>query len=722
MSKVLVSALLLLTLAACGKSEDWNEPEAPAPAAQAGQPPASKAVPRMILHMVVAGSIDAKGIPVGELYTFAPDQPQITVIARVGKVAEGSSIRFAWYQETDDEDEPLFDQTVPVVSFDRAYSEGKNPGTLAPGIYKVTATLGDSVREIEFTVAPLSQKSTPRAESDIEFHWLSAFGVALVHAQSPTSDADPGQPPVAGASGAVHDPAPMPGASPSKQSPQCDVEFMDYDRSYLLWHDWQNNGTAMAGVIIVDVFCSGPTESIPLVPATGPISEGIVAFSHNGVRVEPLRLIEGGYGFLDVKPGVSLDERREYSVDPCATAPGWDLPGEKIDVTFRTTDRRFSKLPLYSAVYTLHEDNSPPTLEVHSQPAKTTKVNAGDKIEIKITARDDDHYVYGGWETGVQKMWLTGPAGDIGKPEINPSPIPQACAKKAKKHTYTTTYTVPSNPPDVIKLCAHAQDYAGNKREKCTTFPTVDCRHATFHYDVRVAGYRRVVETWKDVHPGTVTTTADWTGGWSNVGVSVEQCALSVKILMPPGQSPDSHPANGEIRLKYDYDDALPASDPNPLLDVYGGRPPCRFHNDVRFAAVMYADADVYTGARGGMHFDFQAKPGPSAASFRSGACPAGPNGKSRDVVGVRDGEGSVDDGLKAVRGWHWSISDGILSINNQRAPVKPLPFPFAALLAGKGFSLDSDLQRAVVSGTTGPDSAQVTDRLIISFSPVGKH
>ena len=108
---------------------------------------------------------------------------------------------------------------------------------------------------------------------------------------------------------------------------------------------------------------------------------------------------------------------------------------------------------------------------MHSTPAKHTKVKAGDKIEIKFTAHDDNPNV---WETGLQKMWLTGPAGDVGKPEINPSPVPQACAKKGRKHTYTTTYTVPSSPPDVIKLCAHAQDYAGNKREKCTTFPTRD--------------------------------------------------------------------------------------------------------------------------------------------------------------------------------------------------------------------------------------------------------
>jgi hypothetical protein len=356
---------------------------------------------------------------------------------------------------------------------------------------------------------------------------------------------------------------------------------------------------------------------------------------------------------------------------------------------------------------------------VHSTPAKNTKVKAGDKIEIKITARDDNPNV---WESGLQKMWLTGPAGDVGKADVNPSPGMQPCAKKARKHTYTTTYTVPAHPLDLIQLCAHAQDYAGNKREKCATFPTVDCRNATFHYDVRVAGYRRVIETWKEVHPGTVTTTADWTGEWSNVGVSVEQCALSVKILMPAVQAPDLHPATGEIRLKYDFNDALPASDPNPMLDVYNGAPPCRYHNEVRFSASMFADAGARQGSGGGMHFDFQAKPGPNAASFRGGTCPAGgPAGRSREIVGVRDGESSADNELKSIRGWNWGISDGILSINNQRAPVPPPPFPLAALLAGKGFSLDSGLQSAAVMGTNGPGSAQVTDRLVVSFSPATK-
>ena len=82
---------------------------------------------------------------------------------------------------------------------------------------------------------------------------------------------------------------------------------------------------------------------------------------------------------------------------------------------------------------------------------------------------------------------------------------------------------------------------------------------------------------------------------------------------------------------------------------------------------------------------------------------------------------GSADNELKSIRGWNWGISDGILSINNQRAPVTPPPFPFAALLAGKGFSLDSGLQSAAVMGTNGPGSAQVTDRLLVSFSPAAK-
>ena len=716
MSKILIAVLLLLALAACGKTEVWNEPEDPASAAQAGQPPAGKAAQRAILNMVVAGSIDAKGIPVGEAYTFAPDQPQITVIARVGKVADGSSIRFAWYQETDDEDEPLFEQTVSVSSFDRVYSEGKNPGMLAAGMYKVTATLGDYVREIEFTVAPPPVKSAPRAALGDDFNWLSAFGVKLANAQSPTSEADPGQPPVPGTSGAVHAPSSTSGTTSLSPSPlQCGVEFFTFDYLTPDRHDLRLRRTVfgeehrgLAGTMLAQFQCPWPLASVPQ-------RDDRVFITHNGAEVpgEPGGILED-----PAYPGIAFGYL--YYVEPCRTEEGgWDLPGEKVKILYSSRTMKDVVLAEFSAVYTLHEDDSPPKLEVHSTPAKHTKVKAGDKIEIKFTAQDDNPLV---WETGLQKMWLTDPAGDVGKPAINPSPVPQACAKKARKHTHTVTYTVPSNPPDVIKLCAHAQDYAGNKREKCTTFPTVDCRHATFHYDVRVTGYRRVVETWKEVHPGTVTTTADWTGDWSNVGVSVEQCALSVKVLMPAVQAPDLHPATGEIHLKYDFDDALPASDPNPVLDVYNGAPPCRYHNDVRFPASMYADADAYLGSRGGMHFDFQAKPGPNAAPFAGGTCPAGgPAGRSRAVVGVRGGESSADDGLKSIRGWNWGISDGILNINNQRAPVSPLPFPFAALLAGKGFSLDSGVQSAAVMGTNGPGSAQVTDRLIVSFSPAVK-
>jgi hypothetical protein len=461
MSKALTSALLLLALAACGKSEDWSEPKAPTSTA-VGQPPANKAVQRTILNMVVAGSIDAKGIPVGEASTFAPDQPQITVIARVGKVAEGSSIRFAWYQETDDEDEPLFDQTVKVASFDRAYSEGKNSGILAAGMYKVTATLGDDVREIEFTVAPLSGKSTPRTASAVEFDWLSALGVKYANAEqsasrrvnwrlaqnkanpasNAVSEAEPGQPPVAGASGVVSAVRALPNAPAHGQG-------------------FVIEGVGEAWVVLRDY----STDRI-----AGRVEYGVI-----GLHADQLSRLSTSMngstvartGYLDDIPDVP-----EYDIDPCTLPRGSDLPGTKIDVTSTYTASQQPPV-IYTGVITLGHDTLPPPLHVDSVPPKNTKVKAGQDIDITVTA--SEKRTGGPWQTGVQMIKVTDANGrDVGKPAINPSKDAQACNKKTWGHIYKTTYTVPKNPPDVIKLCAHAQDYAGNKREKCAKFPTHD--------------------------------------------------------------------------------------------------------------------------------------------------------------------------------------------------------------------------------------------------------
>ena len=60
------------------------------------------------------------------------------------------------------------------------------------------------------------------------------------------------------------------------------------------------------------------------------------------------------------------------------------------------------------------------------------------------------------------------PGGQVRDPWVNSaSPLSQVCAQKTWEQNYEATYTVPSNPPPIIKLCALAEDYVGNESSNC---------------------------------------------------------------------------------------------------------------------------------------------------------------------------------------------------------------------------------------------------------------
>ena len=79
-------------------------------------------------------------------FTFSPDEPQIAVIIQTGEIT-GSTLDIVWTRvAAEGEQERLFSHTVEVSSHERAYSIGKNPGSLTTGTYRVVATLeGHSV-------------------------------------------------------------------------------------------------------------------------------------------------------------------------------------------------------------------------------------------------------------------------------------------------------------------------------------------------------------------------------------------------------------------------------------------------------------------------------------------------------------------------------------------------------------------------------------------------
>ena len=48
----------------------------------------------------------------------------------------------------------------------------------------------------------------------------------------------------------------------------------------------------------------------------------------------------------------------------------------------------------------------------------------------------------------------------------------KACNEKSWEQSLDATYTVPSNPPPIIKLCALTEDFVGNQNLRCGEFPT----------------------------------------------------------------------------------------------------------------------------------------------------------------------------------------------------------------------------------------------------------
>ena len=160
-----------------------------------------------------------------------------------------------------------------------------------------------------------------------------------------------------------------------------------------------------------------------------------------------------------------------YGFELCATVPSAsDLPGAKITAQLISYD---SKADVSSTII-LTPDTEKPTLNTSSTPRKGTKVKAGDTIKVRMEASEEYTSTRSGWQTGVKRIQLI----DEGP---NPVVVPRwegigmrACSAKQWKQFLEVTYTVPANPPPVIRLRAIAEDFAGNKDEDVAEFPTTD--------------------------------------------------------------------------------------------------------------------------------------------------------------------------------------------------------------------------------------------------------
>ncbi len=123
--------------------------------------------------------------------------------------------------------------------------------------------------------------------------------------------------------------------------------------------------------------------------------------------------------------------------------------------------------------WTLKPDQDKPNLDVIWTPPKGTKVKAGDKITAKLTARDDATAA----QTGIARLRVDIGVGGglVAAPAQYSSPVPlQECGRENPVRIYEATYTVPADPPPVVKLRANARDFAGNETWDDAEFPTSD--------------------------------------------------------------------------------------------------------------------------------------------------------------------------------------------------------------------------------------------------------
>lgn len=123
--------------------------------------------------------------------------------------------------------------------------------------------------------------------------------------------------------------------------------------------------------------------------------------------------------------------------------------------------------------YDRMQDQEKPKLHTNSVPPKGSKVKPGDQIKVTMVARDDATV----WQTGIQRIQLIAqnPGGDalVGAQDYPPV-IRANCEGRPEPRTLVLTYTVPSNPPPIVRLRAIAEDFVNHHDTDIGEFPTGD--------------------------------------------------------------------------------------------------------------------------------------------------------------------------------------------------------------------------------------------------------
>jgi hypothetical protein len=118
-------------------------------------------------------------------------------------------------------------------------------------------------------------------------------------------------------------------------------------------------------------------------------------------------------------------------------------------------------------------DRQRPNLHTTSVPPKGRKVKPGDRITVTMVARDDANRV----QSGIQRIQLVARAAGGDEP-VGSQDYPLVrrpnCEGMPEARTLVLTYTVPRNPPPVIRLVAVTEDHVGLSDHHTGEFPIGD--------------------------------------------------------------------------------------------------------------------------------------------------------------------------------------------------------------------------------------------------------
>ncbi|HJQ60456.1 MAG TPA: hypothetical protein VJ890_26360 [Vineibacter sp.] len=195
------------------------------------------------------------------------------------------------------------------------------------------------------------------------------------------------------------------------------------------------------------------------------------------VPVDPRELCPQQAHFkVIVKSGEPMQETlaaaRRDVVDAALKNQG--VPESQYDVTHAVQGR----VDDVQVAYGRMRDRQRPNLHTSSVPPKGTRVKPGDRITVTMVARDHADRM----QTGIRSIQLL--ARSLGVDErVGGATYPPRtdCQGMPEERRLVLTYTVPSDPPPIVRLVAVTEDFVNLSDHDIGEFPTGDW-HGTFTY------------------------------------------------------------------------------------------------------------------------------------------------------------------------------------------------------------------------------------------------